>query len=432
MSNAGSKQIFLLQGPVGAFFDHLSRHLCASGYSVLDVCFNLGDRLWRGGENLVWHKRGLAAWRQELSRLCRLHRPHCIILFGDRRPVHIVACEVAASLGIRVYSFEEGYLRPDYVTFEQGGNNARSSVTAPLSDFDQAGLSPLPRATGRSFGRMGRRAFAYQWALTLGYPLAPGYVHHRRRRLVTEALLWTRALWRKLVHQKNDAALLQLLAREYEKRYFVVALQVHDDLQGLHHGAGWTQEKLIETSIRSFARHAPAGTRLIIRCHPLDRGHMTYDALVDHISRAERVRDRVVLMHTGHAPTILTHAAGFIGVNSTMAISAMHHQCPIFAFGDCFYRLPGLVADGRDEAALDRFWVNPAPVDMQLFAQFRAHLARETQINGNYYLPWFYPAMSAAVVSRLIRDGVAARAVQSPLSQAEWLDQPETSAVPAE
>ena len=432
VSNPGPAQIFVLQGPVGAFFDHLSSHLRGSGYSVLDVCFNLGDRLWRGGENLIWHRRGLAAWRQELLRLCRLHRPRCFIMCGDRRPVHIVACEVAALLGIRVYSFEEGYLRPDYITFEEGGNNALSSIAARLPDFDDASPISSPRATGRSFGRMGRRAFLYQWALAIGRPMAPGYVHHRQRKLVAEALLWTRAWWRKLAHEKSDAALVRALATQHEKRYFVVALQVHDDLQGLHHGAGWTQEKLIVTSIRSFARRAPADARLVIRCHPLDRGHKTYHRLVECLARAEGVRDRVVLMLNGHAPTILTHAAGFISVNSTMAMSAMHHQCPVFAFGDCFYRLAGLVADGRDEAALDRFWVDPPPVDMQIFSRFRALVASETQINGNYYLRRFYPAMSAAVVSRLIRDGVVARTIQSPLSEAQWIEQPESSAVPAE
>ena len=432
MTASGSTQIFVLQGPLGGFFSHLSRRLRASGYTVLDVCFNLGDRLWRGGDQLIWPKGGLDAWRDELTHLCRQHRPRCFIMFGDRRPVHIVACQVANSLGIRVYSFEEGYLRPDYVTFEQGGNNARSTVADLLPGFIEPPIAPAPRPTGRSFGRMGRRAFVYQWALALGHPLAPKYVHHRKRKLVSEALLWTRALWRKIASERGDAAMADLLAREYPRRYFVVALQVHDDLQGVHHGAGWTQEALIATAIRSFARHAPAGTRLVVRYHPMDRGHVTYAPLVARLSREARVSDRVALMMTGHAPTILTHAAGFVGVNSTMALSALHHHCPVFAFGDCFYRVRGLVADGRDEAALDRFWSNPPLVDAALFACFRALLVQETQINGNYYLRRFYPAMAGAVIARLIRDGIGARVVESPLAQADWLGEPETSSVPAE
>ena len=408
MKPASQKQIFLLQGPLGSFFAHLSRRLREGGYSVLDVCFNLGDRLYRPAKERHCFAGSKDSWRAELIRLCALHHPQCFIMFGDRRPVHEVACEVAKSLGIRVYSFEEGYLRPDFVTFEPEGNNARSEIIKSLPDFVESDWSVGPRAVGKSFGRMARKAVVYQWALALGAPFAGGYEHHRHRNVIFEALLWTRALWRKTVYSKSETAFETWLTQTCAKRFFVVALQVHDDLQGLHHGAGWTQPQLIETTIRSFARHAPHDARLVIRYHPMDRGHVSYGPQVRRLAQAAGVSSRVNLMYNGHGPKILASAAGFVSINSTMALSAMHHFCPVFAFGDCFYRIPGLAAPGRDEAALDAFWSAPPPVDHQLFLRLRALMAEKTQINGNYYLPRFHPAMAAAVIGRLTRDGIVA------------------------
>ena len=400
----GQTHIFLLQGPVGSFFAHLSRHLRASGFSVLDVCFNLGDRLYRPAPGRVWFKGSPDEWRAELRRLCQLRRPQCFIMFGDRRPVHIAACEVAAELGIKVYSFEEGYLRPHYVTFEPGGNNARSRVLDPLPGFTPREDPPPPRAVGKSFGRMALNTIVYQWALAFGRPFARGYQHHRDRNVLLEALLWTRALWRKWFFAIPETLFESRLISRLNKKFFIVALQVHDDLQGKHHGRKWTQEDLIAAAMRSFARHAPQDAYLVIRYHPMDRGHVTYRPLVRRLAREAGVSGRARLMLTGHGPRMLTHAAGFVTVNSTMALSAMYHNCPVFAFGDCFYRMPGLVAEGSDEAALDAFWQAPPPVDHDLFLRVRALILEHSQINGNFYLPRFFPAMAASVTERLSRD----------------------------
>ena len=432
MPTLDPKQIFLLQGPLGSFFDYLSQRLRGAGYATLDLCFNLGDSLYRPAPDRLSFRGPPEKWRAELLRLCRVHRPQCFIMFGDRRPVHIVACEVARELGILVYSFEEGYLRPDYVTFERDGNNARSAIAAELPAFVEREWQVGPRPVGKSFGRMARRAVVYQWALAFGHAFSRGYVHHRQRRVVPEALLWTRGLLRKLTHAKTDTALEEKLKREHDGKYFVVALQVHDDLQGLHHGAGWTQESLIIAAIRSFARHAPKDTRLVIRYHPMDRGHVSYRSLVERHARAEGANDRVLLMYNGHGPSILTHAAGFISVNSTMALSAMHHGCPVFALGDCFYRMQGLTASGRDEAALDAFWSAPPPIDQALFMRFRALIAQKTQINGNFYLERFHPAMATATIGRLSSDGLAARHFAPALETPDLADAPLASGVPAE
>ena len=49
-------------------------------------------------------------------------------VFGDWRPLHREAVLLASVRGIRVWAYEEGYLRPDYITMEQGGVNGLSSL----------------------------------------------------------------------------------------------------------------------------------------------------------------------------------------------------------------------------------------------------------------------------------------------------------------
>ena len=49
-------------------------------------------------------------------------------VFGDWRPLHREAVLLARVRGIRVWAYEEGYLRPDYITMEQGGVNGLSSL----------------------------------------------------------------------------------------------------------------------------------------------------------------------------------------------------------------------------------------------------------------------------------------------------------------
>ena len=55
---------------------------------------------------------------------------------------------------------------------------------------------------------------------------------------------------------------------------------------------------------------------------------------------------------------------------------------------------------------MDAFWTSAQPADQGLFERFCGHLVKRTQINGNYYLPRFYPAMAATVIARLVAAGI--------------------------
>ena len=405
MSN-GQCPIFVLQGPVGGFFGFLCSKLAASGYDVVKFQFNFADQLLQRAPGAKCFRGDLAEWEQHLARLCIEKRPQAILFFGDRRPVHIVACEVAEKYGIPAFSFEEGYLRPDFVTLEAEGNNARSPIMSQPLVLPAEETARRIRRVGRAFERMAWGATLYFVVKHFGSGFYPFYKHHRERPLVVETLRWMRNLRRKVLLSRKDGALCRAMAKNHDRKFFVVALQVHDDLQAVHHGCGWTQERLIEQAIASFARHAPRETRLLIRHHPMDRGHRSYALLVAETAATHGVGDRTSLLFNGSGPQLLEHAAGFITVNSTMALSAMYHHCPVYALGDAFYKIDGLVSPGVDEAGLDAFWTAPQPVDAALYRRFREYLLQNSQINGSYYLPGFYEGIVRAVLRRLAGEGI--------------------------
>ena len=360
---ASTATLLILQGPVGGYFGALARQAKVAGHCVINVHLNLADRLFKAGGENVSYSGTEVEWDTWLEGLCRERKPDVIVLFGDRRPAHITACQVAERLDIPVYSFEEGYIRPDFVTFERGGNNARSPLPrVPLAYGPAFGPEPKVSKVAQSFWSMTAVACAYFIALAIGKRLYPHYRHHRVRPLGGEAANWLRNAARKLGSVQRDTRLQRRLVHERSKRFFVVALQVHDDLQAVHHGAGWTQERLIESAVRSFAAHAPDDAELVLRCHPYDRGHRSYGALVDALTGELGVQDRVHLMQSGHGPTLLMHAMGLVTVNSTMALSAMYHGCPVYALGASFYRIPGLVSEGDGESGLAAFWRAPIAV----------------------------------------------------------------------
>jgi capsular polysaccharide export protein len=141
-----------------------------------------------------------------------------------------------------------------------------------------------------------------------------------------------------------------------------------------------------------------------VRCHPYDRGHRSYRDLVATVAWDAGVAARVHLMQSGHGPTLLMHAQGLITVNSTMALSAMHHGCPVYALGESFYQIPGLVAPGEGEPGLDAFWRAPPAIDAVLFQAFVARLRRQILINGSYYRRKYWPKMTQQVLRRLATD----------------------------
>jgi capsular polysaccharide export protein len=394
-----SPSVLLLQGPVGTFFTALHGALERRQCRVVKINFNAGDWLFHRHSALNFCG-GLDAWAVWLDAFLRRCRPAAIVVFGDSRPYHDVAIAAAKHAGVDVWCLEEGYARPHFITCERDGNNALSPLRRPPRGDAAYGDDGVVAVQGNPFYAMALFAVPYYIARAFGAPFFPGNAHHRNRPLPIEALLWTRGLWRKLARYHVNHSFLQHLIENLEGRYYLVALQVHDDQQLLRHGRGWTMERLITEAIHSFAVHAPADRHLVFKVHPLDRGHCSYTAFVRAIAVAARCRERVHVVDDGSIGLMIRHSLGVVTVNSTSGLLALNHGRPLLALGDALYGQPGLATIGCNDD-MDRFWRAPAPPDGRMVEFFMRRLRRESQVNGSFYLRHRIAATAEQIAERI-------------------------------
>lgn len=403
-------KVLMLQGPVGGFFRHLKRALTERGFQVVKVNFNLGDCLFSLGEKGVHYRDGMAAWGESFERMVRAERPNAIILFGDERPVHRVARRIARALGVPVWCFEEGYLRPNYVTFERDGNNANSPLPRHPDDYGFVPDAPPPPQLGSQFLRMATSAFGYFTALRIGQALYPGYRHHRDRPLMSEIRYWTRSAYRKAMHAVPDRVAANHLTGFRRDGFFLVALQVHDDLQLRRHGRGWTSKQFIDEVLQSFARAAGPTDHLVFKVHPLDRGHTHTLKRVSRGAARLGLSRRVTVLQSGSLAPLVRASRGLLTINSTSGVTAIGAGVPTLVLGDTFYRVPGLAMSADDPHEIDSFWTSPPKPDAALAQRFIARVRAESLLPGSFYDPQTW-GLLCDHVARRIRAGMIARAL---------------------
>jgi capsular polysaccharide export protein len=342
------------------------------------------------------HYRGsMAALPHWLEVQMRAKEIDVVLLFGDCRPIHQAAYVVATRLGLEVGVFEEGYVRPDYVTLERFGVNGYSRLTRLPEEFQtEVPRVPPPRPVGRTYWWMVWWGFLYFTIGGLGKWLYPRYEHHRPLSIL-EALPWIRSVWRKLWYRWTERGVEERLTTYFGNRYFLLPLQVYNDAQVKVHSNLHSVEAFIEATLKSFARHAPRDCLLVFKHHPMDRGYCDYRRLIRRLARQERVASRVWYIHDQHLPTLLDHARGVVVINSTVGLQALHHGAPTMACGTAIYDLPGLTFQGE----LDEFWLQApqARPDARLYQRFRSHLIMNTQLNGSFYRALRIPGSAAGL-----------------------------------
>lgn len=385
-SGFAGQRVLLLQGPVGPFFSRVATAMREAGAaSVHKINFAGGDWLFYRGES-VNYTGTINQWPAYLARFLDEHRIDVLVFFGDCRPVHEAAIEVASARGLAYWVFEEGYIRPNYVTFERHGVNGYSGLPTDVAHYAAlpATTAPPEQEVGATFGLAAKWAMLYYTASTFAKPWFWYRVHHRSLNML-EGLVWVRSYWRKLQYQAKQAPLLPKLAGKWSRKFFLVGLQTAGDSQVLTHSGFRSVVHFIEEVVTSFAAHAPADTWLVVKHHPMDRGYHDYTALLDKLGAELGISARLKYVHDLNLPTLLTHARGVVVINSTVGLSALHHQTPTITLGKAIYNLPGLTFQG----GLQRFWTEAQtqPPDLALYWKFRNYVVDHTQLNGSFYKP---------------------------------------------
>ena len=420
------ERLLLLQGPNGPFFRRLTLRLRALGATVTRVNFNAGDDLFHPRHDAVCYAGSHDDWPAFLSRLVHEQGIRAIVLFGqDRRP-HVAARELGQRLGIPVVVFEEGYVRPCWVTMEHGGVNACSALLhQPVPETP--GPSHLPMKQRERFERAFMAMAFYTGCYGLWGSLFRGryplYSHHKPLQC-REGLYWTLATLRKLLYAVTERGLRQRLvapaASADAPRYFLVPLQIAQDSQIQYHSPWPGNEAFIDTVLRSFAQCADSADHLVFKHHPLEIGHAHYGAQIKRLAGASGVQARVHYVHGGHLPSLLARAKGVVLVNSTVGLQALHHGAPVFATGAAVYARPGLVNSGT----LDNFWRTATPPDPDLVQRFVNHAIVSTQVNASFYAPggaWEWPARYDTLHPGAVRVQRRVPGAGLPAAEPAWL-----------
>ncbi len=380
------RRVLLLQGPVGPFFRRLAQYLSGGGARPFKINFNGGDAAFFPGtesDGVFSYRNTLYGWRSYLHSFLITHDIDAIVLFGDCRPYHRIAAKLSRRLGLPVYVFEEGYLRPDFITLERDGVNANSLLPrsagfyAALADAEPFEARPV----GNMFWAMGLWGFTYSLAGMVMAWRYPYYRHHKDYFTLGQWGGWLRAGLRKALFWLREGDIERRLRTELVGRYFVVALQLYNDAQLTCHSNYSCVDDFIAEVIESFAVAASADRYLVIKHHPMDRGFRDYAGLIVELARQFGVEGRIFYVHDLHLPALLRNAAGTVVVNSTVGLSSLYHGVPVKVLGRAFYDIAGLTHQGP----LAQFWSRPAPIDAALYGRFRQHLIRQTQINGSFY-----------------------------------------------
>jgi capsule polysaccharide modification protein KpsS len=379
------RRVLMLQGPAGPFFRRVAAQLRARGATVTKVHFNASDALFFGngaGVHIVRYRAPFAAWPQFVGDLLRTRAIDAIVLFGDTRPLHRMAMREAAERGIDVYVFEEGYLRPDFVTLERDGVSTNSSIPKD-PDFYRS-LTPTPLPDPRPVGNVLTRATGYAIVYACTHGLTrwryPHYRHHRDIRPFVQTYHWVRGAYRRVKRTARDHRVDRQIANGDMSPFYCVPLQVHLDAAVRQSGFS-SIDDFISAVVASFANHAPSDTRLLLKDHPLGRPYRDYTQLIEHLRTTHRLADRLLYVDVIHLPTTLKAARGTVTINSTVGLSSIHHDTPVKCLGKAFYDMPGLTHQGD----LDAFWRDPGLVDQPLYRRFRWWLRTNNQINGSVW-----------------------------------------------
>jgi capsular polysaccharide export protein len=378
-----NRSFLFLQGMANVFFARLGAVLVQRGHAVHRINLNGGDALFWNQPGAIDFRRRQEDWSSFLIDVLRARAVTDIILFGDCRPLHRTAIEIAKRRDVSVHVFEEGYLRPGWITCELGGVNGYSSLPRD-PDYYRDAAADLPAAEiGRppqsSFFRRALQDVLYHSARIA---LHWRYPHYRIHAPVSPFLEYMGFIGRVPMRSRERRRAAALMPRLKAARFFLFPMQLESDYQlRVHSGFSAGLRPALEEVVGSFAAYAPADTLLVIKRHPLDNGMTNWGRVIERIAAEAGVAGRVVYLVTDDLDDLLRRTAGVVTINSTVGALALAMGRPLVVLGKAIYDVDGLTFQG----GLDRFWQETPAPDADLFAAFRRVLTHRCLIAGDFF-----------------------------------------------
>ncbi len=384
----GSGRVFLfLQGPHGPFFHRLGRMLTRAGARVWRVGFNAGDRaFWPHRASYIPYTGPLADWPDSFARIVAEKGVTDLVLYGDTRPIHARAIDHARAAGLRVHVFEEGYLRPYWVTYERDGANGHSrlmdmTVAEMREALENSDLdAPLPPA---SWGDMRQHIFygaVYHGFVLLMNRRYRNFRPHRALSVGEEFGLYLRRLLL-MPFQAIDRRIATTRIKYGGFPYHLVLLQLEHDASFQAHSPFTSMTDFLQTVIEGFAQGAPRHHHLVIKAHPLEDGRAPIRRALRQLARRHGVAGRVHYVRGGKLARLLDEARSAVTVNSTAAQQVLWRGIPLRTFGAAVYAKPEFVST----KPLAEFFAGAERPDRRAYADYRRYLLETSQVAGGFY-----------------------------------------------
>lgn len=122
------RSFLVLQGTASTFFSSLAAVLESRGHAVYRVNFCGGDWFYGKTKHAVNYSGAAADLPAWYAALMQRENITDVLMFGDCREVHRPLHPIAEQYGLHVHVFEEGYVRPHWITLESHGVNGRSRM----------------------------------------------------------------------------------------------------------------------------------------------------------------------------------------------------------------------------------------------------------------------------------------------------------------
>jgi capsular polysaccharide export protein len=382
-----SRVFLFLQGPHGPFFHSLGKQLRAAGCQVWRVGFNAGDRaFWFGGPNYIPYTGRPEDWPETLSRLYASKNITDIVLYGDTRGIHASAVDLARARGIRIHVFEEGYMRPYWVTYERNGTNGNSrlmsmSVPEMRSALEQSDMeAPLPPS---HWGDMRHHIFygaLYHWFVMFRNGQYKNFRPHRDLPVTREFRLYLKRLLL-MPLQAIERRIATWRIRNGGFPYHLALLQLEHDSSFQEHSPFDTMTAFLAEVFEGFATGAPRHHHLVVKAHPLEDGRVPVRQEVRRLARQHGLLGRVHYVRGGKLALLLNEARSAVTVNSTAGQQVLWRGIPLKAFGAAVYDKPEFVST----QSLRDFFAAANRPDARAYKDYRRYLLETSQVPGGFY-----------------------------------------------
>ncbi|WP_083097355.1 capsule biosynthesis protein [Pseudophaeobacter leonis] len=381
------RAFLFLQGPHGPFFNGLGEMLRTAGCAVWRIGFNAGDQtFWRNKRSYLGFRGQISDWPAFFEQTCRDKQITDIVLYGDTRPIHAQAIAAAKALGLQVHVFEEGYLRPYWVTYERDGSNGNSRLMQTTVSEMQAALersdleAPLPPS---HWGDMRQHVFygaLYHWFVMFWNRSYRNFQPHRALPVTREFQLYLKRLL---------LMPLQALERRRATRrirnggfpYHLALLQLEHDSSFQMHSPFDSMGDFLAEVLSGFAAGAPRHHHLVIKAHPLEDGRSPIRRELRRLAKAHGIENRVHYVRGGKLAELLNEARTAVTVNSTAGQQVLWGGIPLKNFGAAVYDKEEFTSD----QTLAQFFATPARPDNRAYKDYRRYLLETSQVPGGCY-----------------------------------------------